>query len=71
MSKPPHYEAAYELGASVARARAAGDKLPFPRVASADALWKRIMGDAHRGDWPANTLRQLRAEFERGFTDHE
>lgn len=71
MEKAPHFQAAYELGGEVAEAAAHGVKLPFPRVASADALWKRIMGDSPRSDWPANTMRQIRAEFERGYADYQ
>lgn len=70
MQKAPHFQAAYDLGGDVAEAEAHGDPLPFPKTPTGPELWQRIMGDAARSDWPTNTLRQLRAEYEAGITDH-
>ncbi|MGC5078438.1 hypothetical protein [Agrococcus sp. DT81.2] len=62
------YARARDLGGDVAEAEHKGEPLPIPRAPSADELWRAVMGDVSRADYPTNTLRQIRAEFERGYS---
>lgn len=61
---------ARDLGGDVAEAEHHGEPLPIPKAPSAEELWQAVMGDVARTDYPANTLRQIRAEFERGYTTY-
>lgn len=70
MSKPDHFQAAYDLGGDVAEAESHGKPLPIERVPDGETLWRAVMGDAVRADWPTITLPQLRAELDRGYGDY-
>lgn len=67
MTKPPHLQAAYDMGAAIAYARRRGEPDPFPLQPNPEELWARFMGDAARSEWPIATLRHLRDELGLGY----